>query len=344
MPKIKKPTTEEWQQLYEAAINFKKAGCWEWMYDTDIFGVMNPVTGETAYCCIMGNAGEHYAIAAYLGSEGLDSYFQLLSGEVSPEDPDSMLVQKCLMCSFEDREFLAPEDLKIIKGLGLKFRGRNEWPLFRHHEPGLVPWFINSEQCRFLTHILRQALDVSFRCKKDKKILQHKNPFIFLVRVPQVDSKEDLSWKDAYLTAKPPKREYVSFTFSNDIDVKRLLKHKTNRGNALEVDIFFMPTPVKDKDRPYYPKVCLFLDHVNGMIVSYEMLRDIKSEGWKCVEQLATLIRKNDMMPSKLLVSREEVYHLFSEVCKQLGINLEMVDRLVYMEEARYDMFNFLRR
>ncbi|MDK2822633.1 MAG: hypothetical protein PWP71_551 [Clostridia bacterium] len=32
-------TLEEWGRLYEAAVEFKKNKCWEWMYDTDIFGI-----------------------------------------------------------------------------------------------------------------------------------------------------------------------------------------------------------------------------------------------------------------------------------------------------------------
>lgn len=80
MEKVNQPTQAEWRALYEAAVSFKRASCWEWMYDDDIFGVANPETGEVAYCCIMGNAGEHFGIAAYLGAEGLDGVLGLLSG------------------------------------------------------------------------------------------------------------------------------------------------------------------------------------------------------------------------------------------------------------------------
>lgn len=335
------PNTDEWKKLYEAAINFKKAKCWEWMYDNDIFGVKDPESGEIGYCCIMGNAGEHFAIAAYLGSEGLDGILSILSGAIDLENPDNMFIQKCLMCSFEDRAALKPEDLRIIKELGLKFRGRNEWPVFRHYEPGLFPWFLNAPQCRFLTHVLNEALNVSLRCKNGKAILDHKTPLTFLVRTATPGKNGELIWEDQYLTAEPPKQDFVSFYINDEMRVKRLRSIKPQKKTILEADTFFTPPPVKEGGRPYYPKVCVLLDHSSGMIISFEMFKDINNEGYKCIEMLANYIEHSGRMPSKLLVSREETYYLFTDVCRQLGIKLEMVDRLDFMEEARYGMFRF---
>lgn len=338
-----KPTTEDWQQLYQAAIDFKKAKCWEWMYDTDIFGVMDPETGETGYCCIMGNAGEHYGIAAYLGPVGLDGYFRIISGDIPPEDPDSMFIQRCLMCSFENRDMLAPEDLKVIKGLGLKFRGRNEWPLFRHYEPGLFPWFLDSGQVRFLTHILRQALDVSLKCRENREILYHKGPSKFFVRTPETAANDEYVWEDRYLAVKRPQQKYVSFQINNQIQVKKLKSIKPRQNLVLEVDTFFLPVPVKERGRPFYPKACMIVNRRDGMIVSYDMFQDIKKEGFKCIEMLTAFIEKTGMKPSTLLVARKEAYYLFSEACGQLDIKLNMTDRLVCLEEAKYDVMGMFQ-
>ncbi len=109
------------------------------MWDSDIFGVQNPETGEIGYCCIMGMLGEHYALALYLGTEGLEGYLKTRSGEFSPDNV--LHIQKCLMVSFEDRKFLKKQDLTTIKELNLKFRGRNEWPLFRSYLPGMLHGF-----------------------------------------------------------------------------------------------------------------------------------------------------------------------------------------------------------
>jgi len=137
--KDKSPSIQEWKELYDTAMEFKRIECWNWMWDSDIFGVQNPVNGEIGYCCIMGRAREHFALAVYLGTEGLGGYLKIRSGEVDASSIDALHLQKCLMASFEDREFLQQEDFQIITRLGLKFRGRDSWPLFRSYRPGYFP-------------------------------------------------------------------------------------------------------------------------------------------------------------------------------------------------------------
>lgn len=54
---------ERWKEFYKIAAKFRDAAPWGWLRDKDIFGVKNPETGEIGWCCIMGAAGQHYALA-----------------------------------------------------------------------------------------------------------------------------------------------------------------------------------------------------------------------------------------------------------------------------------------
>lgn len=340
MAKANPPSTEEWGSLFEAAIAFKNSACWDWMYDDDVFGVRYPETGEIAYCCVLGNAGEHFGLTAYLGAEGLHQLLGLLSGELDPDDEDLMFEQKSLICSFEDRSTLAAQDLKLIKDLGLKFRGRNQWPVFRHCEPGFFPWFLNAAQCRFLTQILNQALAVSLRCQKGKEILEHETPFTFLTRVGHKTKGQKIQWSDEYLTAEPFTPEMVSFELRDQIRLRKLKSMKPNSKLVLEADTFYFPKPVGDKGRPYYPKVGVLIDHQSGMALSFQMVQDISTEGYQFVDMLVNFMEQNKVMPSKILVVKEETYYVYLEVCKQIGLPLEQVEYLEFLDEFRTGMIN----
>jgi hypothetical protein len=110
----KPPSIQEWRDLYNAVIEFKKIECWNWMWDSDLFGVQNPVTGEIGYCCVMGGAGELFALTVYLDSEGLDGYLKMQSEEFYPSPEEMLNLQKCLMASFEDRKYLQKEDSDLL--------------------------------------------------------------------------------------------------------------------------------------------------------------------------------------------------------------------------------------
>ena len=76
------PSSQEWQALFAAAGEFYKLRPWEWMEDSELFGVLNPETGEIGYCCVMGNLGELLALGVYLGTDGLETYLMMQSGEL----------------------------------------------------------------------------------------------------------------------------------------------------------------------------------------------------------------------------------------------------------------------
>jgi len=55
---------EQLKKLYDLAYEFEKLRCWEYMDDTDLFGVMRPSDGLIAYVCILGAAGEVFGLNA----------------------------------------------------------------------------------------------------------------------------------------------------------------------------------------------------------------------------------------------------------------------------------------
>jgi hypothetical protein len=119
--KQSKPTNEQWAALYAAAAAFKQAAPWKGMYDSDLFGVQDPETGEVGYCCVLGRLGKVLGLNVYLGVRGLGGYLGMQEAGYPEEDLDIAYKQDTLVVHFDDRSFMEPEDLKRVKALGYSF-------------------------------------------------------------------------------------------------------------------------------------------------------------------------------------------------------------------------------
>ena len=339
----KKPSIEEWKDLYAAAIEFKEIKCWDWMWDTDIFGVQNPINGEIGYCCVMGGAGEHFALAVYLGSEGLNGYLKIQSGKTYPSLEEVLDSQNLLMVSFEDRKYLEKEDLQLIKELGLKFKGRHSWPLFRSYQPGCHPWFLTSKEVLYLALCLRQAIEVSLRFKNNPRMFTPPTENRYLVRVPQKE-KDSLSWKDIWMEPLPLAKAEISVepTERQRNCLERVKTGISHRQGIWEADFFYYPHAVKEEEdeRPFYPYITLWVDHYSGFIFGHYLAKPAE-----CIEefsgQFLKIAEEMEYLPQEILVKKEETFQLLKPLTSELRINLKKVKKLKMLEEAKASMFKF---
>jgi hypothetical protein len=250
------PSLQEWRDLYQAATEFKKIGCWNWMSDTELFGVQNPVNGMTGYCCIMGELKEMLGLVVYLGTEGLAGYLKIQSEDFSSDAIDFLHDQKCLTATFESRKYLREPDLEVIRKLGLKFRGHHEWPLFRNYQPGYLPWYLNRDEVIHLTTTIPQVIEVALRVKENKDLLVPPNRNHHLVRVPEKVG-EAITWRDEWREPSPV--ETVEYNVS-PVDELHLQRIKENHFTTPE-QIDRSLSRVVMKEKAYFPYVFLWVDH-----------------------------------------------------------------------------------
>ncbi|MCL6601054.1 MAG: hypothetical protein K6T81_20315, partial [Alicyclobacillus macrosporangiidus] len=170
---------------------FRKLAPWEWMYDDDLFTVVNPETGVTGYCVVMGALGEFFGLGVYRGEAGWRS-LQTMRNEEGREE--TLYAQHALIASFESSQDVDKRDREIIKQLGLHFRGKTAWPLFRSYVPGYLPWYLTGEEARFLTVALEQAADVAKRLRDDSDLLVSRDPGTVFTRRQAPDG----SWTDEW--------------------------------------------------------------------------------------------------------------------------------------------------
>lgn len=333
------PTVQEWKDLYHAAAMFKEFAPWQWMEDTDVFGVENPETGEIGYCCILGAAGELLGLLVYLGDEGLSLFERLRSGALSPEDEDLHAMQKCLALTFDDREMLDKTDLAVIKSLGLKFRGRQAWPSFRSHLPGFMPWLLNSSEARFLSLALRHSMAVAEKVRYDTSFLRPPKHGSYLVGyVVQEDEKQ--AWREKWLKPEP----YLKRGPTAKIDELRLARIRSQARpvvHSWEVDFFFAPFIVEEGARPFFPYVVLYAVHKAHHVLGFSMapysdFQQVFSDN------LADTLEKLKVIPKTIIVRKDAVYDFLQPVTDMLGIPLKKAKPLKAIEHAKNSLINHM--
>jgi hypothetical protein len=341
MAKDPDPSSQEWGALYEAAASFKALAPWKWMREHQIFCVADPEGREVGYCGVTGADGEHMSLIVNLGTEGLSGYLTTLElGDVV--DPLELLfIQRNLMSSFEDRGLLRKEDRDVIKGLGLSFRGKGAWPLFRSFRPGFLPWTLTSWEARFLRACLEQAIDVTGRVRDDPELIDLGEDSTLLSRVA-VEDRAGIEWRDERRPVPNVKRPPVP---RPDLDItraKRRLEGAKRLDSVWEVDMFHIPEAAQERkgDRPYFPRLALWVDLGTGLVVGHSMFGPVDTPDLS----MATLrVIERMGMPRSFVVQRPEVASLLEPLAELGGIGLQPAERLEGIESARMSMMSGFR-
>lgn len=345
----KRPTMEQWQRAYSLAAEVYALALWKWMPETAYLGFTDPKGASPHFISILGRLGEHFAIAVYRRVEDL---FSLLDELAAPDaNPEVILKVSQLQLSFEDRDYLTPEDRRIIKALKLSFRGRHAWPCFRSLLPGHFPWQVNSEELSMLTLALEHVLDLAPRFKDDKKELerlidQGLKENVFLMRIPLSQDVNDEWQENMVRIIRPAEPEIIP-----ELDEK-LLEHTKRLPIAeskFEVDIRLIPDPVQERsgERPFFPFMLLAVEQASGFIVGHEVMRPKPTRDavyQRAAGEMLRILAKQEERPEKIYVRTEKMASLLRSLCEKLDIQLVVHPFLPQVGKAFESLVRFTAR
>ncbi|MEM0999944.1 MAG: hypothetical protein AAGN35_23020 [Bacteroidota bacterium] len=333
-------STEALEQLFTAADAYRELAPWKWMQDHQLFGVVNPATGEKGYCTVMGNLGDYLALGLYPGAEGYRSYVSLF-GDLEEEDGDpqeAVYTQRCLVAAFEYQEELAEDDLLLARKLGRDYQAQRAWPDFRSYQPGMAPWSPNPAEVTFLTVALEQAVDVARRARLNLDLVpEYKpsdgKPILFRKQV-------DGEWQDAQIVPDPPVNlSPAQLRF--DRDAVSAAVGTLEKANAIWLfEMFFLPAPImEDQDvRPYFPKAMVLMDIESGRILGLDAVRAREVET-DTADSIIEIFQHFRAIPGEIVVSSRDHYILIKEFCRLLDITLHMDEEIDVVDGLREDIF-----
>lgn len=337
------PDIAAWRRLYAAADRIKKIAPWEWMEETDVFGVQFPGGEDIGYVSVMGALGEHLAVSLYLGDTAFQQFLTIQNAPDDSENVERILEAPQLMMSFEDREMLLEKDQALIRKLGLKYRGRNAWPFFRSYRPGYYPWFLENEEIEKLTLAAEQTIAVAEGFEEDDAILETENEDEYRIRIPG-KSNEGWTWRD------DARRISASSDFSPEFSMSRAdierLKRLPGSSGCVDVDFFLSPAGVAEPGkRPTYTYMLLMVESESGFILGFELLQALDGiqRMWEQVpSKLAGIFHKAGFLPESLRAESLRLYRCIAPLTKEIEVEIALYDSLPAIRDAKESLMSFM--
>ena len=332
---MKEIEKKNWLKLYEIAEKIKKVEPWNELWDTDLFVYIEDDDVEnTLYFCTMGKAGIHKSIAVYRGDE-INGYIEMNKGKM-----DSIAAinnQECIkVCYLESNDTL-PENKKIIKELGLKYRGT--WTSFEKFEYGYEFSKINPDEVIFMIKALEIYYDMFIKYQNENIKVDFENDKCF---TRKYDTKTNKT-KDVVEDITYIPKEYISVSF--DGDIKNLTKRLKKTNMEWELDFLnYLPIRIEDmkqKDGRYaYPIPFIIADKNSKFILDMKLNK--KPEDYnmyidKTLDDLIQFMLKVGK-PKKIYVRDERTQCAIKDILKALKIELILSPSLPAVDYA-YEMF-----
>lgn len=337
-----KTDINSWRRLYATADQIKKLAPWQWMEETDVFGVQFPGADEIGYVSVMGRIEEHYAVSVYLGDEALNKFWDIQNAPQNEENVERILELPQLMASFEDRDMVEKQDRDVIKCLDIKYRGKNGWPLFRSYRPGFYPWFLEQYEIEMLTIALEQTAGMAMRMEDNPTILHMRRERDLLLRVSQEEGN-NLVWKDSVRELPPPS----PFTLTFRVDHKEMttLTQMPHDVRSAEVDFFMAPAGVAEPGkRPTFTYMLLAVEPESFFILGTELMQATEGlhQMWEEIPaSLVAIFNKAQFKPKEIRVSSPKLYQFLAPVHKNLGIDVSFHEDLPAIQDVKQSMRDF---
>lgn len=329
---------DQWKKLYKLTMELKELQPWGYLWDMDLITILLPDLKEPVYCSILGRNGECYGIGIYKGHQVCELMKLVNCKDVPVEQ--KIRYQNCLMCYFGERKELTKKELNIIKKLGLKFEGSNQWICFQSFQPGYWPNTLAAEEVSFLIKVYEQLLPTL--CEYSKGAI--KVNFDHQETLVRSYDKGQEKWVCHCGPLQIPEEEHTHLVLEDELLVRRL-KKRSMTDQILEMDLVCLGVRIDNKEfkRPIMPILFLMLEKKSGMVIDQDMLCPNDDKRQILIKSLVNFILDQGR-PRKIFVRDEDCGRVLWDLCQKLSIEITVSGKLELVDDCMRDMNNMVRK
>jgi hypothetical protein len=346
-PNIPQVSVQTWKELLAAAEEFNRLAPWTWMHDSQVIGLVHPVSKEVLLGSIVGRLRSVFGLLLYRNAAGHRWLLNaiLSEGKWGAND-DSAFEQDAIKLEFVLKRELAKEDRAILTAANYSpSKGGRVWPQFQSIVPGAYPWHVMQPEAETLLFALPR-IGVVARLARQKPALwkDHRDGEIALI--PDFDPTADelraeqIDWQPMI----PPPEPQPAMVSLDEEEIAELSKLRQATGFHLELDVAYSPMAIADVDRPRFPKLALAVDRASGFIGGFRLGDFNDPDGaaslGKVLHQTLTQLGAR---PEMICVQRPRVAAMLRKVASRLGIPLVSNVELTELNTAKASIMAHLQ-
>ena len=324
-------TLEQWEELYDLAIEITKLKPWNAYWDMDLIAVETKKNEEPNFVSIMGKGGTCTGISVYRGMEGYSDFCQISNDDYNVPATFVMSDQNCITCYWGNRDEVDDDMYSIIKQLGLRFRGNGNWIYFKTFEKKSFPSPPNYGEVKMLIETYKGLIE-TLKHEEYQESIFDKGDIIY------TQKDEDNHWF-SYTVPRPMEPERYNTILVNDSNLIDYFKNMDDSDLELAIDMDYMMVPTNDKgfERPINPLAYIVFDLRNDQILHFDLIHPDQEDYEVIMNNFLGAI-EHFGKPKHVYARNPYILNWLDFICEKLDIPLVEDD----LEEID-DIFNTLK-
>ena len=324
-------TLEQWEKLYDLAIEITKLKPWNAYWDMDLIAVETKKNEEPNFVSRMGKGGTCTGISVYRGMEGYSDFCQISNDDYNVPATFVMSDQNCITCYWGNRDEVDDDMYSIIKKLGLRFRGNGNWIYFKTFEKKSFPSLPNYGEVKMLIETYKGLIE-TLKHEEYQESIFDKGDIIY------TQKDEDNHWF-SYTVPRPMEPERYNTILVNDSNLIDYFKNMDDSDLELAIDMDYMMVPTNDKgfERPINPLAYIVFDLRNDQILHFDLIHPDQEDYEVIMNNFLGAI-EHFGKPKHVYARNPYILNWLDFICEKLDIPLVEDD----LEEID-DIFNMLK-
>jgi hypothetical protein len=303
------------KKLYALMDRVKELKPWEKLWDSEVVLIELPGREEPVLCSVMGRDGQCFGIGVYPGFNSIFALIRMAGEEGYPFV--SLGYQNWLLCQLGGRDELFPEERERLKELGISFRGKHDWVFFRKAMPGLLPWYIGSEDADLLIETLTCFIDAYTAFEKGGIAIDFEGDHLLTHRYSAKEGK--------WITGAGSMPFIPGEISQLRVDAAQVepLRFKKRTKATIEAEILYFPQAIGENEEgvPVLMRVIVLMNSKTRLVLDQRFLDLGNDKDGLLVNMLCDYIDKYGR-PAAVVVRDQFAAAVLEDFCGKIDVSL----------------------